>query len=145
MTLRHLRTLRPLAAAAGAAVVATVVSGFALMDRPVDELDLSGQTFVSSQVDGRDLVAGTEVTLTFGDDHVSASAGCNTIFGAASWDAGVLEAPVLASTMRACLTPEIAEQDAWLAALLADGPELTLTGTTLEVTDGVTTVVLQPA
>jgi len=99
---------------------------------PVGGPELSGRSFVSTAVRGRELVAGTTVRLTFGDDHVSARAGCNTVFGGATWSDGTLRAGQLAMTMMAC-SPELEEQDGWLSDLLTSSPALVLDGGTLTV------------
>jgi heat shock protein HslJ len=43
--------------------------------------DLAGATFGSSAVTGYELVADSTISLSFGDDTVSADAGCNTMNG----------------------------------------------------------------
>ncbi|WP_199422861.1 META domain-containing protein [Actinotalea solisilvae] len=124
-----------LAIAALATVVILVVVGIAsTADGSSRTPDLVGRTFVSTDTPGHDLVAGTEVRLAFDEGHVSARAGCNTLFGGATWTDGVLEAPQLASTMMAC-SPDRMAQDAWLGDLLASGPALTLDGATLTIGD----------
>ena len=74
-------------------------------------VDLAGRTFESAQVSGITLADGTAVTLSFEDDGISASAGCNTMSGAANWDDGTLEvAGELATTMMACPDGSFADQ-----------------------------------
>ena len=106
-------------------------------------LDLAGRTFESAQVNGITLADGTVVTLSFEDDGISASAGCNTMSGAATWDDGTLEvAGELATTMMAC--PDgLQEQDDWLAGLLTSSPAIALDGDTLTVGDDTTGMVLE--
>ena len=48
---------------------------------PASDLDLDGKTFVSTAVDGHELVADSEVRLTFQDASISINAGCNTLVG----------------------------------------------------------------
>jgi heat shock protein HslJ len=98
--------------------------------------DLADRTFVSTDVRGHDLVEDTSVTLSFESDRVSASAGCNTFSGAASWDDGTLSLgdDELAATMMAC-SPEQQEQDDWLTEFLASSPDLALDGSTLTLGD----------
>lgn len=103
--------------------------------------DLVGRTFASTQTPGHDLVPGSQVTISFDEGHLSARAGCNTLFGGATWTGGVLDAPQLASTMMAC-APELMEQDAWLGELLAGGPAISLDGTTLTIGDARAGIVL---
>ena len=68
-----------------------------------ETVDLTDRTFVSTDVRGYDLVDDTSVNLSFESDRVSASAGCNTFTGAASWDDGTLslDDEELAATMMA--------------------------------------------
>lgn len=104
--------------------------------------DLVGRTFVSTDAHGRTLVESSTVTITFDEGHLSANAGCNTLFGGASWAGGTLDAPQLASTMMAC-TPALMDQDAWLGELLASGPTITLDGDTLTIGDTTSGLVLR--
>ena len=106
-------------------------------------LDLAGRTFESTQVSGITFADGTVVTLNFEDDTISASAGCNTMNGAATWDDGTLEVGgELATTMMAC--PDgLQEQDDWLASLLTSSPAIALDGDTLTVGDDTTGMVLE--
>lgn len=103
--------------------------------------DLEGRSFVSTDVTGHELVSGTAVRLVFEDDTVSATAGCNTFNGAASWDgdALVVEEP-MAATMMAC-DDALTSQDQWLEAFLLSEPSLALEGGTLTLgddTEGIT-------
>jgi heat shock protein HslJ len=96
---------------------------------------LEGRTFTATEVRGHDLVEGSEITLTFEDGQVSANAGCNTLFGDASWDGGTLDIEAaLASTMMAC-DDALMAQDEWLGDLLTSDPALSLAGTTLTLGD----------
>lgn len=106
-----------------------------------DAPELVGRTFVSVRSPGRALVDGSVVRITFRQDAVAARAGCNTLFGSASWAGGVLTAPVLASTMMAC-SPDLMAQDAWLAELLQGGPAIALDGVTLTIGDAASGLVL---
>lgn len=84
-------------------------------------IELEGHSFTAVEVTGREIVAGTTVRLAFEDDTMSASAGCNTLFGAYVEDDGVLRwSGEPASTNMACVEP-LEEQDSWLSALLLDG------------------------
>lgn len=106
---------------------------------PVDRAALAGTAYVSTRVDGHDLVPETEIELAFEGDQMSASAGCNTMF--ASYDlTGTTLAWVAepASTLIGC-EPELADQDQWLAELLTTGVAATSDGESLTLTgDGVT-------
>jgi heat shock protein HslJ len=101
-----------------------------------ETVDLADRTFMSTDVRGHDLVEDTSVTLSFESDRVSASAGCNTFSGAASWDDGTLSLgdDELAATMMAC-SPEQQEQDDWLTEFLASSPDLALDRSTLTLGD----------
>lgn len=57
---------------------------------PIDAATLEGRTFVSTEVEGEALVDGTEITLTFDQERLSARPGCNTLFGGFEIDAGSL-------------------------------------------------------
>lgn len=93
--------------------------------------DLDGATYTSTSVTGHDLVEGTTIALTFQDGTLSASAGCNTQFAPYSLEGGVLTwAGAPASTMKGC-SPELTEQDQWLAQLFADGMDATGDGSSL--------------
>lgn len=94
-------------------------------------LDLAGRSFTSTEVTGRTLVTGTTITLTFEDNQISAQAGCNTIFGGATWEGGVLavEGP-LATTQIGC-ERGLAAQDEWLTEFLTSQPTVSLDGETL--------------
>lgn len=106
--------------------------------------DLVGRTFVATATPGYQLVEGSTIRLTFDDGRLSARAGCNTMFGGATWADGVLEAPMLASTRMAC-APELMEQDGWLAALLSSSPTIRVDGATLTIGDADAGLVLVEA
>ncbi|MCL3861906.1 META domain-containing protein [Actinotalea sp. K2] len=110
-------------------------------DGGADAPPLAGRTFASVETHGRSLVAGSAVRLTFGVDGLAAQAGCNTLFGSATWTNGTLVAPVLASTMMAC-SPELMTQDTWLAELLRSSPALALEGRRLTIGDSTSGLVL---
>ena len=100
-----------------------------------ETIDLADRTFVSTEIRGHELVEDTSVRLSFDSDRLSASAGCNTFMGAASWDDGTLtlDEP-LAASMMAC-PPDREAQDDWLTAFLGSSPELALEGSTLDLGD----------
>jgi heat shock protein HslJ len=98
----------------------------------VTEEDLDGRTFVSTGVEGWNLVTGTEVTLDFDEGGISVDAGCNQQFGQYEIDGGVLGIEVMASTMMGC-SAALAAQDAAVAELLTSGPTVTLDGGTLTI------------
>ncbi len=99
-----------------------------------------GRTFLSTTVEGQTLVKGSTLRLSFGDGHVSANAGCNSMSGRYRIDEDRLVVDTLATTEMAC-DPPLMEQDQWVADLL-DGATITLDGDTLSLTKGVIHVVL---
>lgn len=101
-----------------------------------DELDLDGTMFVSTSVEGHDLVENTSVSLTFEDGNMSANAGCNTMAAGYEVDDGTLRwTGEVASTLMGCVD-DVAAQDQWLTELLTDGVEAEQDGETLTLTDG---------
>ena len=99
-----------------------------------------GRTYVSEQVerDGQpqELVEGTRLTLSFTDDGISASAGCNQFSGTGGIVDGRLVVEDLAGTEMGC-DPALMEQEQLWAGLLVSQPEaqvgdraLTLVGDT---------------
>jgi heat shock protein HslJ len=95
---------------------------------------LDGRTFLSTGIEGRVLVAGSRIRISFDDGQVSASGGCNSMSGPYLIDGNRLVARSLATTEMACEEPLMA-QDTWLADLL-DGATITLDGTTLTLSTG---------
>lgn len=102
---------------------------------------LAGRTFLSSEIDGRTLVVGTQIQLSFQDDAISASAGCNQLGGSTALDGDTLVVGALMQTEMGCEVPLI-EQDIWLGTLLQAGPTLLLNGDTLTITSTDATVTL---
>jgi heat shock protein HslJ len=93
-------------AAAGAAVTAA---------------DLDGRSFVSTAVGGRELVAGTEVTIRFEEGTLGVRAGCNSLGGTYAVQDGTLRwSAAPAMTMIGC-EPPLQRQDDWLLGFLSDG------------------------
>jgi heat shock protein HslJ len=80
---------------------------------------LIGPTWRLVSLDGRDAVAGVEVTAVFAaDDRVAGSAGCNRYFGRAAAKPVTLEVGLLATTMMHCGADGVmAQEQAYLAAL----------------------------
>lgn len=100
--------------------------------------DLDGKTFTSQTlvIDGAEVPAadGQTINVSFADGSISVNAGCNTLFGQASWADGQIElaAPTLASTMMACSEPLMA-QDQLLITFFSSSPSWSLAGETLTV------------
>lgn len=110
---------------------------------PADAPDLAGKVFVATDVQGRDLVEGSTLRLTFDEDQLAAQAGCNTIFGGAAWDDGTLRfTGEPARTSMGCVDG-LAEQDDWLAAFLTAAPSVELNGRTLTLDGGTGTITLE--
>ena len=109
---------------------------------PVTSADLTG-SFTSTSVGGHDLVAGSTLTLSFEDDQLTASAGCNTMGSAFSLDGGILlwEGEPR-STMMAC-SDELMAQDTWLTGLLTGGVHASLDGDTLTLAAQQVTMTLE--
>lgn len=100
----------------------------------LDSAALDGRTFTSTAVTGRDVVAGSTITLTFTDGDLSVNAGCNTIGGAYTLEGGRLSfTDQPRSTMMGCDEP-LMDQDTWLTGWLVEGVALTATdgGLTLD-------------
>jgi heat shock protein HslJ len=102
---------------------------------PITADALAGRTFWSTVVVGRDLVAGTRVTLTFNQDGtIGASAGCNSMGGTWSVDGTTLRISIGQMTEMGCPDDRFAQDD-WLGEFLASGLTATLNGDEL-VLDG---------
>ena len=107
---------------------------------PVD-----GIKYLSTSVTGRDLVAGTRIELTVNGGNVSASAGCNSVFGPVRIQDGRMSVPEpLGMTAMGCLTPGQGEQDSWLMSFLQDGPALAVAGDGFTLTGSGVSVTLSP-
>lgn len=70
-------------------------------------------------MDGWQLVEGSTVRVSFGDDGtVSAVAGCNTIFGGATWDDGTLAFEGQPARSNMACDDDLMGQDDWLSGFL---------------------------
>jgi heat shock protein HslJ len=96
-------------------------------------------TSVTEQGSERPLVSGTRVALSFDDGQVQASAGCNSLFGAARWDGSTLVVSGMGGTEMGC-APDLMEQDNWLVGLLTSSPDVAVSGSQLTLTSGDTVV-----
>lgn len=111
------------------------------------ELPAGGRSFLSTEVTengvARELIAGTQIWILFGD-RLSASAGCNTLSGRASDDNGRLVVGDILVTEIGC-EPFAARhgQDKWLESLLRSQPHWTLQGTRLTLDNGSTRVLME--
>jgi heat shock protein HslJ len=101
------------------------------------DMELDGRTFlsVSATTNGQphELVAGTQVRITFDDGRIGANAGCNQMSGGYEVDGATLVVDSLATTEMGCDPPRHA-QDQWLAGLLTGRPTVTLAGDDLTLT-----------
>ena len=86
---------------------------------------LDGRTFVSTSVQGYELVAGTEVRLWFDSAELHAGAGCNGMSAPYRIDGGVLRISGLSTTEMGC-DPALHAQDDWFANLLWSSPMIAL-------------------
>ena len=98
-----------------------------------DPTALDGRAFVSTNVEGYELVPESIIRISFEDGSLSVNAGCNTMFGAYTVDGDVLRAPTLAMTQMACDTA-LMEQDAWISTLISGDPTVALDDDTLTIT-----------
>lgn len=131
-------TVLALLAACGTAGGASRTDGLAGMG------DLEDRTFASTLlVDGADppLRPNTTVTLSFTNDALSGSAGCNTLYAKASLSNGRLVVQGMSQTDMGC--PGRQFHDQWMSDLLTDGPAVMLDGDHLTLTSGGTIVELQ--
>jgi heat shock protein HslJ len=85
---------------------------------------LQGRTFLSESVEGWELVAGTEIRVTFGSE-LSAYAGCNHMSGPYSIEGNVLRMQGFGSTEIGC-DAELHAQDQWIEELLIASPTISL-------------------
>jgi heat shock protein HslJ len=123
-------------------MVAAALAVWGCSDRGKELRDLDGREFIAQTVTGRELVAGTEIRMSFRDESVSVHAGCNSMFGMYSIEDGVLRVDGVGSTAIGCDGPRHA-QDEWVSELLVGRPKIALEGPRLTLTgDGVKLVML---
>lgn len=111
---------------------------------PTAPAGLAGRTFLSTgvTVDGEPmpLAQGTQLSITFDDERVSANAGCNTMSGDATVkDGALVVSGGLAMTEMGC-DPDRMDQDQWFADLLTSSPTVQLSGSSLTLTSEATIV-----
>jgi heat shock protein HslJ len=100
----------------------------------------NGHTYLSIGIQGAALVPETQVRLTFDNGKLTANAGCNTMGGDYSIEAGRLRTSQLFMTEMACDDAR-QHQDDWLARFLGD-VGLVLDGDKLTLSDGTVTLTL---
>lgn len=131
-------SFRNVVLAATALLLVACTSGGAPSAAPIS---IAGRTFLSTGVQGHDLVAGTRVRLSFEAGHVGINAGCNSMSGAYQIVDGRLVTTDMASTEMGCAAP-LMDQDRWIGALIG-GAMLSLAGDTLTLRNGDTTMTLK--
>lgn len=109
---------------------------------PVIGADLAGRTFVSTSVTGFELIDGTEIRIAFEEDHLSASAGCNTVGSAYTVENGLISVSEPSATLMAC-DPQLMAQDDQLIGFLTDDPTITVSGDVLTLAGADVTVEMQ--
>jgi heat shock protein HslJ len=92
------------------------------------------RTFLSTAVEGFQLVDGTQIVLTFDGDRIGASGGCNQLASTWSVDGDVLVVADMAMTEMACEPSALMDQDTWLAAVLTSDPTAALDSDVLTLT-----------
>ncbi len=109
--------------------------------------DLAGRTFIGDDVTLNDkpyrLVQGSTLRVSFDEEAIGASAGCNSMGGPAEWDNGVLavDDQTLSMTEMGCKAA-LMDQDTWFADFLTSTPTLLPSDTTLTMTSDDTVIVL---
>ena len=90
--------------------------------------DLDQTSYVSTSIEGHDLVPGTHIRLTFENTSLSANAGCNGMFGPYAVKDGVLAwSGNVSSTLMGC-PDDLMKQDQWLQTWLQAGADATQAG-----------------
>jgi heat shock protein HslJ len=95
---------------------------------------LDGKTYLSTAVKGATLVPGTRIRLSFTNDTVDASGGCNALGGSATIANSRLKTTELITTDMGCADP-LMQQDRWIAGLLGDSA-ITIAGDQMTLDDG---------
>lgn len=118
------------------AVVAAAVATTGCEDTGIGAGDLANRSFIAAanDIDGIDLADGTVFTFNFSLDALAATAGCNVIRAEVDTVDDVLRAENVVRSTIIC-RDDVAAQEAWLEAFIADDPiidaedgSLTLTG-----------------
>lgn len=92
---------------------------------------LADRTFVSDTVEGRALVDGSQLELSFDGDRLGVAGGCNQLGSTWTLDGDVLAVAELSMTQMACEPAALMDQDAWVAEFLSSGPIVAIDGATL--------------
>ncbi|WP_092774737.1 META domain-containing protein [Actinokineospora terrae] len=112
---------------------------------PADGPTPAGKTFTANSATDKGtphaLVPGSTVSLSFEDNRLTATAGCNSIGGTVSFSGGTLQPGELSITEMACDAP-LHDQDKWLAAFLQAKPTWRLDGDKLTLRSAETELAL---
>jgi heat shock protein HslJ len=126
--------------------VVLLVAGCGGADAGQSATPLDGRTFLSTSVkengQPKELVAGTRLSLTFDGGKVSASAGCNSLFGDLAADGGKLVVGQMGGTDMGCDKPRH-DQDAWVSEFLMSDPAYRVDGDTLVLTSAKAEITLK--
>ncbi len=126
-----------------AACVGVAVAGCGDPPKKVTTAVLDGTDWASTSVEGRTLVAGSKLTLSFQADRLAASAGCNRLVGTYTLTRDVLAQRDQARTQMAC--EGLGAQEDWFAEFLRDGAKVLLLDYTLTLSRGTTKIVFERA
>jgi heat shock protein HslJ len=108
----------------------------------MEQETLEGRTFTSTAVSGHELASQDPIRLAFEEGRLSASAGCNTMFGPYALEGDELAwTAEPATTLMAC-GDVLEQQDRWLAELLTAGVTAASEGRRLTLTSGDVTIEL---
>jgi heat shock protein HslJ len=136
------RAVRPARTRYAVVAVVALVAATALAACGAGAHDVSGRTFVATEVTGHQLADGSQVVVAFTEDSVGLQPGCNSMSAPATWDDGtLLVTGEMRSTEMAC-GDELMAQDEWLSDLVSSGPQIAVDGDTLTLTGQDATVVL---
>lgn len=89
-------------------------------------------SFTATSLTGHVLVPGSSIAMEFADGTIGARAGCNSIGGTFTVEAGQLVVGALTQTEMGCEQP-LMDQDAWIVAFLGSAPTVTVSGDTISL------------
>ncbi|MCD2116955.1 MULTISPECIES: META domain-containing protein [Rhodococcus] len=132
-----IRTFRVLALVSLAAVAAACSTDSDSAGNSAD--DLTGRTFVSTNVTGTQIPGDGPLVVAFPEDgRISATAGCNRFVGGVDLSEGRVKAPDLASTgtmtRAACADPELADIETHVLNVLAGETTYIVQGSSMTLT-----------
>lgn len=101
---------------------------------PSDSASPVGPTWTLASIEGRPPVSGTTITAEFSSDsRVAGKSGCNNYTGHAEADGGRLSVGLLASTMMACQSDGVMEQEARYLTVLQAATSYAIAGDELRL------------